>query len=208
VLSRWKQNDKRDNSFLAPVARREQGKGCHEVRRREMIPEIKKILYATDFSHNSSYAFLYAMDLALKRDARVVILHAIPPIPPDIMARLEIYDNAGVLNSVRLKGRKEDSELIKGRIQEFCKKREEKIGFPCTELISKIVVSFGHPVDEILKTADEEGCDVIVLGNHGKGFLSHNFLGSVSSGVLHRTRKPVFMIPLPSQADAIDLGEI
>jgi len=29
-----------------------------------MIPEIKKILYATDLSKNSSYAFLYAADMA------------------------------------------------------------------------------------------------------------------------------------------------
>jgi len=85
---------------------------------------------------------------------------------------------------------------------------EAQIGSSCPELITKIVVSFGHPVDEILKTADEEGCDMIVLGNHGKGFLSHTFLGSVSSGVLHRTRKPVFMIPLPSGKDAIELGEM
>jgi hypothetical protein len=33
-----------------------------------MIPEIKKILYATDFSHNSSYAFLYATDMWGIRD--------------------------------------------------------------------------------------------------------------------------------------------
>jgi nucleotide-binding universal stress UspA family protein len=174
----------------------------------EMMPEIKKILYATDFSQNSSYAFLYAMDMALKADARLVILHAIPPIPSDIMARLELYDNAGVLKNAQRTGRKEDMELIKRRIEDFCKEKDEQFGSPCIELISKIVVSFGHPVDEILKTAEEEGCDLIVLGNHGKGFLSHTFLGSVSSGVLHRTRKPVFMVPLPSEIDAIDLGEI
>jgi nucleotide-binding universal stress UspA family protein len=173
-----------------------------------MIPEIKKILYATDFSHNSSYAFLYAIDMALKRDAKIVILHAIPPIPADVMARLEIIDDQRILERARLKGPKEDTELIKNRVQAFCKKMEAQIGVSCPELISKIVVSFGHPVDEILKTADEEGCDVIVLGNHGKGFLSHTFLGSVSSGVLHRTRKPVFMIPLPSGKDAIELGEM
>jgi nucleotide-binding universal stress UspA family protein len=40
---------------------------------------------------------------------------------------------------------------------------------------------------------------VIVLGTHGKGFLAHTFLGSVSKAVLHRTRKPVFIIPLPSE---------
>ncbi len=173
-----------------------------------MIPEIKKILYATDFSHNSSYAFLYAIDMAQKHGANIVILHAIPPIPPDVMARLEMIDDRRVLEKARLKGPKEDKELIKNRVQEFCQKMEAQIGPSCSLLISKILVSFGHPIDEILKTADEEGCDVIVLGNHGKGFLSHTFLGSVSSGVLHRTRKPVFMIPLPSGKDAIPLGEM
>jgi nucleotide-binding universal stress UspA family protein len=47
-----------------------------------MIPQIKKILYATDLSKNSSYAFLYATDLARRHDARITILHAIEPIPP------------------------------------------------------------------------------------------------------------------------------
>jgi nucleotide-binding universal stress UspA family protein len=57
---------------------------------------------------------------------------------------------------------------------------------------------------EILTTAEEEGCDLIVLGSHGKGFLEHTFLGSVSRMVLDRTRKPVFTIPLPSEEEDID----
>jgi len=59
------------------------------------------------------------------------------------------------------------------------------MGPPCVELISKILVRVGYPPVEILNTADKEGCDVIVLGTHGKGFLAHTFLGSVSSSVLH-----------------------
>jgi nucleotide-binding universal stress UspA family protein len=61
-----------------------------------------------------------------------------------------------------------------------------------------------HPPEAILNAADKEGCDAIVLGTHGKGFLAHAFLGSVSSAVLHRTRKPVFIIPLPSERTALD----
>jgi nucleotide-binding universal stress UspA family protein len=60
-------------------------------------------------------------------------------------------------------------------------------------------------VAEILKVADEEGCDVIVLGTHGKGFLKQTLLGSVSSSVLIRTQKPVFVIPLPSKNTNLDL---
>lgn len=146
--------------------------------------------------------------MAQKWDAQIIILHAIEPIPPHIMDRLEMYDKLGVVKRARINEKNEDIELIKNRVKEFCKKRGAQFGSASVERISKIVVSFGHPVDEILKTADQEGCNVIVLGSHGKGFLSHAFLGSVSGGVLHRTRKPVFVIPLPSEQDAIDLGEV
>jgi nucleotide-binding universal stress UspA family protein len=82
------------------------------------------------------------------------------------------------------------------------------MGPPCVELVSKILVPLGHPPEEILNTADKEECDLIILGTHGKGFLAHTFLGSVSNAVLHRTRKPVFIIPLPSEKTTIDWDKI
>ena len=45
-----------------------------------MIPQIKKILYATDLSKNSAYAFFYAVDMAKRHNARIVIVHAVEPI--------------------------------------------------------------------------------------------------------------------------------
>ena len=99
-------------------------------------------------------------------------------------------------------------EEIKKRLQEFCKRTETQIGSPCAELVSKILLPIGHPVEEILKAADEEGCDAIVLGTHGKGFLKQTFLGSVAGSVLERSRKPVFIIPLPSEKTNIDWDKI
>ncbi len=168
-----------------------------------MIPQIKKILYATDLSKNSSYAFLYAIDMAKRHDAKIVILHAIQPIPPNIRTYFGFGDHS-VLEKIKEKEQNLDFEEIKKHLREFCKKAEAQIGPPCVELLSKVLVPVGHPVDEILKIADEEGCDMIVLGTHGKGFLAHAFLGSVASSVLDRTRKPVFIIPLPSEKIAID----
>lgn len=157
-----------------------------------MIPKINRILYATDLSKNSSYAFLYAIDLAKRHGARIVILHAIEPVP----AYAETY--VTMVGESRKKQHEEFIEKIKGSLQAFCQKAESQIGPPCVDLISKIVVPVGYPPNEILSAADEEQCDLIVLGSHGKGFLAHTFLGSVSSAVLNRTRKPVFIIPLPS----------
>jgi len=45
-----------------------------------MIPNINKILYATDLSDNSAYAFCYAFNSALKHDAGIIILHVFEPV--------------------------------------------------------------------------------------------------------------------------------
>jgi nucleotide-binding universal stress UspA family protein len=163
-----------------------------------MIPQIKKILYATDLSKNSSYAFLYAIDMAKKQDARIIILHAVEPVP----AYAEVY--GAITEEFKKKQHEEIIESMKEQLQGFCKRAETEIGPPCVSLVSKILVPLGHPPEEILNAANEEGCDVIVLGTHGKGFLAHTFLGSVSSAVLHRTRKPVFIIPFPSEKVSMD----
>lgn len=163
-----------------------------------MIPHIKKILYTTDLSKNSSYAFLYAVDLAKKHNAEIIILHAIEPIP----AYAEAY--AGLKEELKKKQVSEMAESMKSHPAGFCKKAEAQIGPPCAELVIKIVVRNGYPPDVILDTAEQEGCDMIVLGTHGKGFISYAFLGSVSKSVLHRTQKPVFIVPVPSGKIAMD----
>ncbi len=157
-----------------------------------MIPLIKKILFATDLSPNSFHAFRYAVDLARSYGAKIIVLHAVEPIPKEVRF-------VDVLHKIEEKERTEIPEQIHKLVQEFCQKGEAKIGAPCVVLVSKILVPRGHPPEEILNAADAEGCDTIVLGTHGKGFLANTFLGSVSNAVLHRTRKPVFIIPLPSE---------
>ncbi len=157
-----------------------------------MIPLIKKILFATDLSENSFHAFQYAVDLAQSHDAKIIVLHAVEPIPKEVRF-------VSMLNRIEEKERTEMPEQIHKLVQEFCQKAEAKMGPPCVVLVSKTLVPRGHPPEEILNAADAESCDVIVLGTHGKGFLANTFLGSVSHAVLQRARKPVFVIPLPSE---------
>jgi nucleotide-binding universal stress UspA family protein len=166
-----------------------------------MTPKIGKILYATDLSENSAYAFYYAVDFAQKYNASIIILHVVEPISPNVYPYIERVKKA-IEDNIQ-----EAIQEIKNRLQRFCKKVEGQMG-PCIELVSKTLVPSGHPTDEILNTADKEDCDLIILGTHGKGFLAHAFLGSVSSAVLHRARKPVFIIPLPSEKTNIDWGKI
>jgi nucleotide-binding universal stress UspA family protein len=160
-----------------------------------MIPQIKKILFATDLSENSAYAFYYAIHMAKRDNAKILILHAVEPLPPMLIS---FEDFVYKVAQDRIK-------TVKEGLQKFSKKVDARIGTSSVEFVSNILVRMGDPVEEILKAADEEGCDVIVLGTHGKGFLEQTFLGSVSSSVLLRTRKPVFLVPLPSENITNDL---
>jgi nucleotide-binding universal stress UspA family protein len=160
-----------------------------------MIPQIKRILYATDLSKNSAYAFYYAVDTAKKHDAEIIILHSMEPISPRAFGTLT--------DRVQHDQQEVSAEVIKNRLQKFCEKVEEKSSLACVTLVTKILVHVGYPPEEILRAADEERCDLIVLGSHGKGFLRQTFLGSVSGSVLARAQKPVFIIPLPSERISI-----
>jgi len=145
--------------------------------------------------------------MAEKYNAEIVVLHVIEPIPPQVRHYVSIYvDEARWEEKIKTE-QETGIEQIKKRLEEFCKKESENDP-RCLLLVSKIMVQPGHPVEEILKAADEEACEAIVLGTHGKGFLKHTFLGSVACSVLDRSRKPVFIIPLPHEDTGLGLDGI
>jgi nucleotide-binding universal stress UspA family protein len=172
-----------------------------------MIPQIKKILYATDLSKNSVYAYRYAMNMAEKYNAEIVILHVIEPIPPQVKHYVSIYVNEARWEEKIKTEQEMVIEQIKKRLQEFCN-RESQDDPRCLLLVSRILVQPGHPAEEILKAAEEEACEIIIIGTHGKGFLKQTFLGSVARSVLDRSRKPVFIIPLPHEETNIHVEGI
>lgn len=55
------------------------------------------------------------------------------------------------------------------------------------------IVKAGHPAEEILNTAREEGVDMIIIGSRGKR-VSHLFMGSVSREVANNSEVPVLLI--------------
>jgi nucleotide-binding universal stress UspA family protein len=163
-----------------------------------MVPQIKKILFATDLSKNSAYAFYYAVHMAKRDEAKIVIMHAVEPVAP-MLVNFEDFKY-----QVAKSRWEETVKKFKERIQDISMKADARTGVSSVDFVSNILIRQGNPVEEILKVADEEGCDVIVLGTHGKGFLKQTLLGSVSSSVLLRTRKPVMVVPLPSEHTNID----
>jgi nucleotide-binding universal stress UspA family protein len=162
-----------------------------------MIPKIKKILYATDLSENSAYAFRYAVGSAQQHGAKIYILHVLEEIKTNILAAYYELEN---LQEIKKKGKEEIKDRIQKRLETFCQR--ELIKDPeCRDLIASTEVVEGDPAAEILRKADELGVDLVVMGTHGKGLLEHAFLGSVAEKILHRIKIPVLTIPIPKETD-------
>jgi nucleotide-binding universal stress UspA family protein len=52
----------------------------------------------------------------------------------------------------------------------------------------------GHAAEVITQTADELGCDHIVMGTHGRGALADLLAGSTTVRVVHQARMPVVLV--------------
>ena len=146
-------------------------------------PKYKKVLFCTDFSENSDYAFEFAYGIAKRDDGLLYILHVIPENPQQAFATTMIT------NEQIGKIEKAIEEDLKSNYQErYAKKIEKGIRY-------EIVTRSGREDEEILKFAKDEAADIIVVGTHGRTGIEHVFFGSVAEKVLRRSPFPVFVIP-------------
>lgn len=164
-----------------------------------MPPDIKHILYATDLSPNSIHAMRYASQIAHQNDARLTILHVVEAPSPTTFALLSSYMDHAAMKAKREKHIAYHIEQIHQRLNQLCDK-EGRFDPELVNRVDKIEVREGFPAEEILKEAEAGDCDIIVMGTHGKGALENTFVGSVARRVLRRTRRPVFVVPLPKNA--------
>ncbi len=68
--------------------------------------------------------------------------------------------------------------------------------------------AIGHPAEEIARQADADDVDLIVMGAHGHGALMQLVFGSVTHGVLARTKRPVLLVRdrAAPKADSLRVG--
>ena len=160
-----------------------------------MIPDIKRILYATDLSENARYAFGYAVSLANRHDAKITVLHVVEELSS--FAQSMVADMMGEKRLAYIKTGKEKEVIseLKIRLEEFCDNvRHEQPS--CPFVVDNTIVVTGHPVDQIVHQAAEMDADLIVIGSHGRGGLADVTMGSTSRRVLRRCAMPVLVVRL------------
>ena len=146
-------------------------------------PKYKKVLFCTDFSENSDYAFEFAYGIAKRDEGLLYILHVIPRNPNQEMIRG--YVSEDILRNIQ-KGL--EQELDDNYKERYTKKIEDAVEF-------EVVTKSGREDEEIIKFAKKETVDIIVMGTHGKTGIEHVLFGSVAEKVLRRSPFPLFVIP-------------
>lgn len=146
-----------------------------------MIP-IKLILHPTDFSKPSEYALRFACALARDYQARLLLLHVVePPV---------YYGELGM--TVPL-----PSDFHESLHERLSLLVPADSGIPVETVLIE-----GNASKEILRVAEAQHCDLIVLGTHGRTGLSRVLLGSVAEDVIRHARLPVLTLKTPALLDA------
>jgi len=170
-----------------------------------MVPEIKKILFATDLSKNSRHAFNYAINAADKYGATITILHVMEEISPSANIHLKSFIGEESWQALQesheqearqiLIGKKKEGAIIREALHDFCEEAQKDFA-QCEILTDEIVVAKGNVVDEILTETQARGTDLIVMGYHSRGKLEEAIVGSTTRRVLRRSRIPVLLVRL------------
>ena len=138
---------------------------------------FKTILFATDFSPASELPLEYARSLALRFGATLHLVHVLEePFPMG-------------------------SEVYVAELPEFRERRMQNAQQQLAEIKSTLAgvnvtseVGIGNPARQIVRLAEDNECDLIVMGTHGRGAVAHLLMGSVAERVVRLASCPVLTV--------------
>lgn len=155
------------------------------------MAEIKKILLPTDGSEGSIKAAKLAGDLARAMGASVIVLYVQSDeflIEHSWGAAQFIGGAPEGLNAV---------EEIRASLEKSAREKEiprtvEALGK--LDAAPEVALLWGHAAEQIVKFAEDNQNDLVVMGSHGRSALKRAFLGSVSQAVVNQTKCPVTIV--------------
>jgi nucleotide-binding universal stress UspA family protein len=145
---------------------------------------LKTILVPLDFSECSEAAFRYGLELARRFDARVHLIHVVqdPLTQPWAAEGLSV-----TLFDAIEKWQADARDRLWSMVPSGDADRVT------------VAVSIAWPYAEILRYAQDNDIDLIVMGTHGRGGVSHMLLGSITEKVVRRAPCPVLTVRHPQR---------
>ena len=163
---------------------KQQNRIALEQKGRTLLP-IHKIVCPTDFSDPSYEGLKVAGEFAEHFSAELILVHVIfpGPIVPGVA-------EPGFHIPAALKAMQETAEKTLADLKQRRMLADVSVR---TQVIS------GKPADEIVKLAEEEKAEIIVIATHGESGWQKFLFGSVTEKVIRMASCPVLTIQQPKE---------
>jgi nucleotide-binding universal stress UspA family protein len=147
-----------------------------------------RILVPTDGSEGVERAIRHAAEVAATNDAA---LHGLYVLSTDAYAGLAMESSWESVDRLL----REDAEEAVGRVQAIAEATDAAIPV-------ETAVMEGKPSREIVRYAEAEDCDLVVMGTHGRGGIDRLLLGSVAESVVRASSVPVTTVPVGADGES------
>ena len=144
---------------------------------------FKNILLATDGSASSDHAAGVAVGMARVHGAKLTALYVVDPYP---------YLGLGETNPMGFQAymaaAQEHAAQTHAKVIELCKQ-----GGAPVDLQVRLVENLGAAAG-ITQAASDAGCDLVIMGSHGRTGIARLMLGSVATKVVAQSPVPVLVV--------------
>ena len=144
---------------------------------------FKNILIPTDGSEQSQRAVRAGVELAKLHNSRITGIHVIPDYH-----LLIAYE--GAFDPVTEERIEEEAKARADTYLGYIRQAANEAGVAC----STVCETSDHPYDAILRAADSNACDLILMTSHGRKGLAAVLLGSETRKVLTHAKVPVLVV--------------
>ncbi|MGO4380400.1 universal stress protein [Pseudoduganella sp. RAF53_2] len=143
---------------------------------------FKSILLPTDGSQLSERATETAVRFAQLNGAKLVAVSVIQPFPLVPMSEAVVVPDAAIFD-------RHADEYARNCLDRVAT-AARAAGVP----FEGVMTQSATPYEEIVKAAEQHGCDIILMASHGRKGLNKLFLGSETQKVLAHTTLPVLVL--------------
>jgi universal stress protein A len=141
---------------------------------------INQIVCCSDFSDHAEIAFQTALDLAQRYDAKLYVVHVLPPVVNPMLTDTDL-----------MLPERPDENLVVSLNEQM----QEVYGNRIPEAVDcELVVRDGHVSTEIIRFIGETDADLAVVGAFGLSGMGLVLFGSVAKRISHKAQCSVMIV--------------